>query len=149
MTLVNGVEGPGAARVHTEAEPGTEDVAARTAARRAPRAAGWTSRYLVDDPDRDRPYVSDSDYTECFVRDLSTTGVGLHSTGGELAVGDRVLLDLRLGARHGASIRLTGEVRHAVEDDNGVVTAGLELVEVGDLERALLLRLVRELEPAT
>jgi hypothetical protein len=93
--------------------------------------------------------VSDSDYTECFVRDLSTTGVGLHSSGGELAVGDRVLLDLRLGARHGASIRVTGEVRHAVADDNGVVTAGLELVEVGDLERALLLRLVRELEPAS
>jgi hypothetical protein len=43
---------------------------------------------------------------------------------------------------------VTGEVRHAVADDNGVVTAGLELVEVGDLERALLLRLVRELEPA-
>jgi len=74
----------------------------------APRVAGWTSRYLVDDPDTDRPYVSDSDYTECFVRDLSTTGVGLHSSGGELAVGDRVLLDLRLGARHGASIRVTG-----------------------------------------
>ena len=115
----------------------------------APRVAGWTSRYLVDDPDTDRPYVSDSDYTECFVRDLSTTGVGLHSSGGELAVGDRVLLDLRLGARHGASIRVTGEVRHAVADDNGVVAAGLELVEVGDLERALLLRLVRELEPAS
>jgi hypothetical protein len=112
------------------------------------RAAGWNSRYLVDDPDRDHLYISDSEYTECFVRDLSTTGVGLHSAGGELAVGDRVLLDLRLGARHGASIRVTGEVRHAVADDEGVVSAGLELVEVGDLERALLLRLVRDLEPA-
>jgi hypothetical protein len=116
--------------------------------RNARRAAGWSSRYLVDDPGRDQLYISDSDYTECFVRDLSTTGVGLHSEGGELAVGDRVLLDLRLGARNGASIRLTGEVRHAVADDNGVVSAGLELVEVGDLERALLLRLVRDLDPA-
>ena len=149
MNPVNGVEGArGGTCSHgsgtrNRRRGGTNGVATR------PRVAGWTSRYLVDDPDRDHPYVSDSDYTECFVRDLSTTGVGLHSTGGELAVGDRVLLDLRLGARHGASIRLTGEVRHAVEDDNGVVTAGLELVEVGDLERALLLRLVRELEPAT
>jgi hypothetical protein len=117
--------------------------------RDARRAAGWNSRYLVDDPDRDQLYISDSDYTECFVRDLSATGVGLHSTGGELAVGDRVLLDLRLGARHGASIRVTGEVRHAAAHDNGVVSAGLELVEVGDLERALLLRLVRDLEPAS
>jgi hypothetical protein len=116
--------------------------------RRATRGvAGWDSRYLVDDPDREQVYVSDSDYTDCVLRDLSTAGVGFHSTGAELEVGDRLLLDLRLGERLRASIRVTGEVRHAAADEDGVVSAGVEFVEVGDLERALLLRLVRDLEP--
>jgi hypothetical protein len=102
----------------------------------------------VDDPDRETTYVADGDYTECVVRDLTTTGVGFDFAGCDLAVGDRVLLDLRLGERHRASIRVAGEVRHAAADDEGVVTAGVEFVEVGDLERALLLRLVRALESA-
>jgi len=99
----------------------------------------------VADPDRDQVYVADSDYTECVLRDLSTAGVGLHAPGQELEIGARLLLDLRLGARHRASIRLTGEVRHAASDDTGAVTVGVEFVEVGNLERALLQRLVRDL----
>jgi ribosomal protein L6P/L9E len=108
--------------------------------------AGWDSRYRVADPAREHGYISDSDYTECVLRDLSMAGVGFRSVDRQLAVGDRVVLDLRLGERHRASIRVTGEVRHAAPDDNGVINAGVEFVEVGALERALLLRLVRDLE---
>jgi hypothetical protein len=114
--------------------------------RAARRAAAWDSRYLVADPDREQIYISDSDYSECVLRNLSTEGVGFECSGRELEVGDRVVVDLRLGARHRASIRVTGEVRHTVSDEDGVVRAGVEFVEVGDLERALLLRLVRDLD---
>ena len=59
------------------------------------------------------------------------------------------MLDLQLGARHRASIKVTGEVRHTASADDGSVNAGIEFTEVGDLERALLVRLVRGLkEPA-
>jgi hypothetical protein len=108
--------------------------------------AGWDSRYLVADPDREHSYVSDSDYTECVLRDLSMAGVGFRSADRGLTVGDRVVLDLRLGERHRASIRVTGEVRHTTPDHDGVINAGVEFVEVGALERALLLRLVNDLE---
>jgi c-di-GMP-binding flagellar brake protein YcgR len=100
----------------------------------------------VADPERDQVYVADSDYTDCVLRDLSTAGVGLHAAGPELEIGARLLLDLRLGARQRASIRVTGEVRHTTSDGTGRVTAGVEFVEVGNLERALLLRLVRDLQ---
>ena len=81
--------------------------------------------------------------------EATTAGVGLRCPASELSVGDRVLLDLQLGERHRASIKVTGEVRHAECDDDGAVRAGIEFVEVGDLERALLVRLVRDLqEPA-
>jgi hypothetical protein len=40
-------------------------------------------------------------------------------------------------------------VRHTVSTDDGSINAGIEFTEVGDLERALLVRLVRGLkEPA-
>jgi PilZ domain len=109
------------------------------------RTAGWQSRYLVADEDREKVYLTDSDFTECVVRDLSTAGAGLRCSDPDLSIGDRVLLDLQLGERHRASIKVKGEVRHAAYDD-GVVDAGIEFVEVGDLERALLLRLVRDLK---
>jgi hypothetical protein len=115
--------------------------------RRAPRrAAGWPSRYFIADDARDHVYLTDADFTDCLVRDLSTGGAGLRCADPELAIGDRVLLDLQLGERHRASIKVTGEVRHTVHDD-GVVDVGIEFVEVGDLERALLLRLVRAPAP--
>ena len=62
----------------------------------------------------------------------------------ELSVGDGLVLDLQLGEHRRASIRLAGEVRYARTDHEGVVRAGIEFVAVGDLERALLLRLLRE-----
>jgi hypothetical protein len=67
---------------------------------------------------------------------------------GELAVGSRVVLDLRLGDGRGGTIQLAAAVRHATKDDDGRVRAGVEFDEVGDLERALLLRLLRDLESA-
>jgi len=38
------------------------------------------------------------------------------------------------------------DVRHATTDHQGIVTAGIEFVDVGDLDRALLLRLLRDME---
>ena len=61
-------------------------------------------------------------------------------------MGDEILLDLPLGERQRASIKVTGEVRHTASAEDGSVNAGIEFTEVGDLERALLLRLVRTLE---
>jgi hypothetical protein len=107
---------------------------------------GWGSRYLVTDEERSYAYVTDSEYSECVLRDLTTAGAGLHCADSELAIGDRILLDLKLGERHGASIKVTGEVRHASCTDDGEVRAGIEFVDVGDLERAILFRLVRDLQ---
>ena len=109
-------------------------------------AAGWESRYFVTDEGREQVYLADSDYSSCLLRDLSTAGAGLHCSEPTLAVGDSVLLDLRLGRSHRASIKVKGEVRHAASADDGSVSAGIEFTEVGDLERALLFRLVRDLE---
>jgi hypothetical protein len=110
------------------------------------RPAAWRSRLLVTEEGKEQVYVSDASYLECQLRDLSTAGVGLHCPSSDLSVGDRVLLDLQLGEHHRATIKVTGEVRHAECDDDGAVRAGIEFVEIGDLERALLLRLVRDLE---
>ena len=118
--------------------------------RRSPRrAAGWESRFLVKDEEREQIFLNDSDFSECVLRDLTTAGAGLHCSDPTLTVGDRILLQLQLGERHRATIRVTGEVRHAASAHDGSVSAGIEFTEVGDLERALLMRLVRDLkEPA-
>ncbi len=116
----------------------------RRRARRQP--AGWASRYLVTDETHRLSFRASSDYAPCVLRDLSVAGAGLELSGREAAVGDRVVLDLQLGERQRASIQITGEVRHAGPAGDGVVVAGVEFVEVGDLERALLLRLVRNLQ---
>ena len=78
--------------------------------------------------------------------DLSVAGARLEFSDREVAVGDRVALDLALGDRQRASIQLSGEVRHAATDHDGVITAGVEFLDVGDLERALLVRLLRDIE---
>jgi PilZ domain len=96
---------------------------------------------------RQYSYVSKSDYAPCTLRDLSMEGVGVQVADGSVEIGDRVVLDLPLGQRQRASIQLTGEVRHAAPDQNGVVMAGIQFVDVGALERALLYRLLRDLEP--
>ena len=59
----------------------------------------------------------------------------------------RIELDLPLGAHRRASIQVRAEVRHTAVDD-GAARAGLEFIDVGDLERALLLRLLRDMDNA-
>jgi hypothetical protein len=82
------------------------------------------------------------DNTPCVVRDLSTAGAGLEWFGRQAGIGDRVLLDLRLGPDRRASIRLRGEVRHASADEQGLVRVGIEFFETGTLEQTLLVRLL-------
>jgi hypothetical protein len=110
------------------------------------QAAGWESRYRVVDESREHLHYAGDDFEPCVLTDLSMDGAGLHLTEGDVNVGDRIELDLPLGARRRASIQVRGEVRHKASDGAG--RAGLEFVEVGDLERALLLRLLRDMSKA-
>lgn len=108
------------------------------------QTAGWEGRYRVVDVTREHLRYAGDDYEPCVLTDLSMKGVGLHLSAGVVNVGDCVELDLPLGAQRRASIQVRGEVRH-VTVDRGEPRAGLEFVEVGDLERALLLRLLRDM----
>lgn len=92
-------------------------------------------------------YAGD-DYEPCVLADLSTDGAGLELAEGEVRVGDQVELDLPLGANRRATIQLRGEIRHASADD-GRPRAGIEFTDVGDLERALLVRLLRDMKHTT
>jgi hypothetical protein len=123
---------------------------ARTAGRQKANwvTAGWKSRYRVVEPD-ERFHAAGADYAPCVLADLSMEGAGLELVDGEVAVGDRVELDLPLGEGRAPTIRLQGDVRHASAGDGGTPRAGLEFVDVGDLERALLYRVVRDLGKAT
>jgi hypothetical protein len=114
--------------------------------RTARRAAGWESRYVLADCADELWFLAASDEAACVVLDLSMAGARLELEDRDLSVGDRMVLDLRLGDRRLASIRLAADVRHATTDHEGRVTAGVEFDGVGDLERALLFRLVRDLE---
>ncbi len=109
--------------------------------------AGWDGRYRVVDESREHLHYAGDDYESCVLTDLSMEGAGLHLSEGEIAVGDRIELDLPLGAHRRASIQVRAEVRHAAVDD-GAARAGLEFIDVGDLERALLLRLLRDMDNA-
>jgi hypothetical protein len=80
------------------------------------------------------------------LHDVSVAGAGLELGGRGVGIGDRVVFDLPLGDYAPATIQLTGEVRHATPLDDGVLRAGVEFVEVGDIERALVSRLVRDME---
>jgi c-di-GMP-binding flagellar brake protein YcgR len=79
------------------------------------------------------------------VLDVSAGGAGLELLGVELGagigIGGRIVVDLRLVRSTMARVTLTGEVRHIAVVDDGV-RIGLRFVEVGELERVLLLRLV-------
>ena len=108
------------------------------------QSAGWESRYRVVDEEREHLHYAGEDYETCVLTDLSMEGAGLHLADGEIAVGDRIELDLPLGAHKRASIQVRGEVRHTTADD-GSPRAGLEFIAVGDLERALLYRLLRDM----
>ena len=107
------------------------------------QAAGWESRYRVVDEAREHLHYAGDDFEPCVLTDLSMEGAGLRLPDGEVTVGDRIELDLPLGAHRRASIQVRGAVRHTTSD--GVPRAGLEFVEVGDLERALLYRLLRDM----
>jgi hypothetical protein len=107
--------------------------------------AGWEGRYRVVDAARRHLHYAGDDYESCVLTDLSLKGAGLHVLGGHVAVGDRVELDLPLGADRRARIQVQGEVRHASAGDGNPPRAGLEFVDVGDLEHALLLRLLRNM----
>lgn len=104
---------------------------------------GWEGRYRVVDEAREHLHYAGDDFQPCILTDLSMEGVGFLPHG-DIAVGDSIELDLPLGAATRATIQVRGEVRHASSDDDAA-RAGLEFTDVGDLERALLLRLVRNL----
>jgi hypothetical protein len=106
------------------------------------QAAGWEGRYRVVDESREHLHYAADDFQPCVLTDLSMEGAGILPDG-EVAVGDCIELDLPLGAVTRASIQVRGEVRHASNADEP--RAGLEFVNVGDLERALLLRLLRDM----
>jgi len=108
------------------------------------QAAGWESRYRVVDESREHLHYAGEDFETCVLTDLSMDGAGLHLVAGEVTIGDQIELDLPLGENRRASIQVRGEVRHATVDD-GEPRAGLEFVDVGDLERALLYRLLRDM----
>jgi hypothetical protein len=76
-----------------------------------------------------------------MVLDVSTGGAGLELLGPGVGVGERVVVDLQLVRTNTAHITLTGEVRHATTLAGGM-RVGVRFVDVGELERALLARLV-------
>jgi hypothetical protein len=110
------------------------------------QTAGWQSRYRIVDEGRERYHYGGEDYEPCVLSDLSMQGAGLHITEGDVSVGDRVEIDLPLGAHKRATIQVRGEIKHAGADGEGQPHAGIEFVDLGDLERALLLRLLRDME---
>jgi len=110
--------------------------------------AGWHARYRVVDVTREHLRYAGDDFEPCILTDLSMKGVGVHLSSGVVNVGDHVELDLPLGAHRRATIQVRGEVRY-VTVERGEPRAGLEFVEVGDLERALLLRLLRDMNENT
>ena len=103
---------------------------------------GWQSKYVVRD--ESRVFFTDTEHVPCVVQDLSVAGAGLELSKPDLGVGDCVELDLSLSDRQrGASIKLTGVVRHTSSEDGAPARAGVEFIDVGDLERALLWRLLQ------
>lgn len=122
-------------------------VAWRQDRRRTPRrVVGWESGYVVADRADELWFLAHSDDAHCVVRDLSVAGACLELPPERVSIGDHMVLDLRLADRGGASIRLAGDVRHTSIDEDGFLRAGIEFDEVGNLERALLLRLLAGLE---
>ena len=110
------------------------------------QTAGWESRYRVVEEGREQFHYGGDDFEPCVLSDLSMQGAGLQITEGDLSVGDRVEIDLPLGAHRRATIQVRGEIKHATADAEGQPRAGIEFVDVGDLERALLLRLLRDMD---
>jgi len=105
-------------------------------------SAGWLGRYVpIDSPGRD--------WSRCRVLDVSAGGAGLDLLGADdqagdqpgARVGDRIVVDLQLVRSNMARVTLTGEVRYVTRIPLAV-RVGVKFVDVGELERALLDRLV-------
>jgi hypothetical protein len=107
---------------------------------------GWESQYTVVDDLREVVYVTSDDYTPCILHNLSMDGAAIELADDAVVVGDRVLLDLPLGERTRGKIKVRGEIRHTTPDPGGQFNVGVEFHEVGDLERALLFRLLRDIK---
>jgi hypothetical protein len=75
------------------------------------------------------------------VLDVSTRGVGLELLGVGAEVGDDLVVDLPLVHSTIAPLILVGDVRHAIRTPAGV-RVGVRFADVGELELALLRRLV-------
>lgn len=107
--------------------------------RRARReSAGWLARYVRVEASGTE---SGGDWSRCRVLDVSNGGAGLVLLGPPAQLGRRVVVDLGLVRSNMARVTLTGEVRHVAPVVDGV-RIGLRFVDVSELERALLLRLV-------
>ena len=111
-------------------------------------------RYLLERPST-YSFVRDSgveafsnafDRSPCIVRDLSSLGAGIEFEAPEPSVNDRIKVQLQLRDSERASIELTGVVRHARTEEAGIARAGVEFVDVGALERALLHQVVEDLK---
>jgi hypothetical protein len=87
-----------------------------------------------------------ADSVPCVVHDLSLTGAGLELARADVGIGDHVLVHLQLGGDRKASIQITAAVRHLTPTDHGCMRAGVEFLNIGTLEHALLQRVLDDLE---
>jgi len=97
-------------------------------------SAGWLGRCGRDG-------FASREWARCRVLDVSTVGAGLELIGRDAGVGDRLVVDLQLVRTNTAHVTLVGEIRHVAPTGDGV-RVGVRFVDVGELERALLARLV-------
>jgi hypothetical protein len=96
--------------------------------------AGWPGRYVS-------PEGPGCDWSHCRVLDVSTGGAGLELLGPAAEIGHRIVVDLPHVRSTSAPVTDTGEVHQAKRVPTGL-RVGVRFVEVGELERALLRRLV-------
>jgi hypothetical protein len=127
--------------VSSGGKPGWRD--RRRAAR---RDAGWMSSYALAKDDGDEWGLALADNVPCVVHDLSIRGAGLELARADVEANDQLRLHLQLGSDRKASIQLTGTVRHLTPTDNGCVRVGVEFVDMGTLEHALVQRLLEGLK---
>jgi c-di-GMP-binding flagellar brake protein YcgR len=110
------------------------DVFGRRRRRARRERAGWLGRYAsVTRPD--------GDWSCCRVLDVSTGGAGLELLGVTARIGEQLVVDVKLVRSAMACVTLLGEVCHVVPTPGGV-RVGVRFVDVGELEQALLRRLV-------
>jgi hypothetical protein len=79
---------------------------------------------------------------DCQVLDVSDDGAGLQLFG-SIPRDEVVVLELRDQVAQANGLQLRSRVCHVAESADGTVRAGVEFVDVTDLERALLDSLLR------